>query len=715
MGHDNRKFSTVQHYAISHQGKVRKENQDAYGVFQNSLSDNSWSVYVVCDGMGGAKGGRVASALCLEAISKILKDIESPTIDDLVETIVKANKALFWHSKNDADLQGMGTTLVLFASLDSGCYSIHVGDSRLYRLRDNKLQILTRDHTYAQELIDSGTLSESSAKRSPISHLLTKAIGTEPKISPEVAKLEDISEGDIYLLSSDGLYAHLNRLNIEELILECLKDRNLKSDTKQLLEKITHTLIDETLSAGANDNTTILTLKSDKNAFISTEYHSQVSSVSGIDLDLKIFEENNEDSDLEESSISDAILHSASKAAEHTHESRSNAGTLFVSFLLGISLVLGLALWALVSSEGPSHTTERRISSKLNSAIQKIIEERALSNSKDRIYILDNPVLTDPLRSYGFMEEKYFEILAIPEKAPLITIEDEVIDEELNLEPIEWKEEKELVKSVKINLDAIPNSPSQARKPKELGNLEKIDLTNEKNILRESIWDIDLRLTALEISSTVEEETARADIISQKNGIEEDLDLTKMAIASIENRKHSMEAIAQSKSFDIMLSKTKELSRSENNIENLKQRYLTEVESTNFYAGLIKDAKNQLEIANRLASSNRNKKRLESLFRTEIKMVSRDNIEEFNEHIAVLTLLGELLEIESKRTSRALGIVGAYTKMNKDSKISIWESLIQRRNVLYSDYIIMEKSLPSEQELKAQLRFIQVEQERTKE
>ena len=442
MANSNDHSSNFLHYGITHQGKVRKENQDAYGVF----SKNSWSIFVVCDGMGGAKGGRVASSLCLEVISKALEEIESPTIEDLVTATTEANRVLFLVSRKDIDLQGMGTTLVLFASLDSGYYSIHVGDSRLYRLKNNHLQILTRDHTYAQELIDSGTLSESSAKRSPISHLLTKAVGTEPIINPEISKLEDLADSDILVLSSDGLYAHLNRQKIEELVLEKLDGKNLHTDSKIILESITKYLVDMTLAAGATDNTTVLSIMAGaESGKKSSAYSSFISGASGLRVNLADLE--NEDQN--DSSASRAILHSAHDAHSHKVGSSSSSGSLLATFLLGMSIILGFALWIVISHEEGSVPRETRISAKLNSAIKQILEERTASNSSERLVAPTNPVLMEPLHAYGFTQQKYLEISTIPNRAPEIVLGEHPLEEDLELAPIEWKSEKEMIEKIK--------------------------------------------------------------------------------------------------------------------------------------------------------------------------------------------------------------------------------------------------------------------------
>lgn len=678
------------HYGVSHKGKVRKENQDAYAVFLGP----EWSIYIVCDGMGGAKGGRVASSLCLELISKELEQINSPSIEDIVDSISKANRSLFLLSERDEALRGMGTTLVLFASLKDGNYSIHVGDSRLYCLKNNNLQILTRDHTYAQELIDSGTLSESSAKRSPISHLLTKAIGTEKAVEAEISKIEHLQSDDILILSSDGLYAHLNRKRIEELLLESI-EQNSKANNQDKIKEITDKLLQNTLLAGASDNTTILTIKPTDDPQKIAKFTSFISANSGIkNSDISSLE------DFATDPTSKAILNSAQAAAISHNVSNDNSYLTY--FLLGITITLGLALWGIVNHEENTDQQALRSSAKINQAIKQILEERKITH-KEPLTAPQSTLLLDSITAYGFTSEKFAEIFRLPLKAPEVTIGSDVLHEDLALAPIEWQSDREKIEAIKSKTSVTNNASNQGTTSSQLSPSEKVDLLNKKMDLVEAIWDIDFRISSLGIADKESEEKARTELADQKVLIEKDILSVKQINSVIAKKSIAANGNSHLLSVHELLNYAKGIPNKTNSIENLRQRYLSEEQNISFYSNLIKDSRSQFEMANRISSINQKMKYIEDQLREEIKTYNQSTSESTSEHLAVLSLLEDLMNREDRRISRSLGFIGAYTKLNNENKVSIWENLIQRRNELYSEHNLLEKSLPSEEEFKEQV------------
>jgi protein phosphatase len=646
--------------------------------------------------MGGAKGGRVASSLCLELISNEIEQISSPSIEDIVDTISKANRTLFLLSERDEALRGMGTTLVLFASLKDGNYSIHVGDSRLYCLKNNNLQILTRDHTYAQELIDSGTLSESSAKRSPISHLLTKAIGTEKTVEAEISKIEHLQSDDILILSSDGLYAHLNRKRIEELLLESI-EKNSNANNQSKIKEITDKLLEHTLLAGASDNTTILTIKPTKDPQKVTKFTSFISGNSGVkNSDISSLE------DFTTDPTSTAILNSAHAAAVKNDPNYRGNDSYLPYFLMGISITLGLALWGIVNHEENTDQQALRSSAKINQAIKQILEDRKITH-KEPLTTPQSTILLDSITAYGFTSEKYAEIFHLPLKAPEITIGSDVLHEDLALAPIEWQSDREKIEAIKSKTATTNSTSNQGTTSNQLSPSEKVDLLNKKMDLVEAIWDIDFRISSLGIADKESEEKARTELADQKVLIEKDILSVKQINSVIAKKSIAANRNSHLLSVHELLNYVKGIPNRTNSIENLRQRYLSEEQNISFYSNLIKDTKSQLEMANRISSINQKMKYIEDQLREEIKTYNQSTSESTSEHLAILSLLEDLMNREDKRISRSLGFIGAYTKLNNENKVSIWENLIQRRNELYSEYNLLEKSLPSEKEFKEQV------------
>lgn len=187
-------------------GRVRKRNEDSLAVDAR----RGWAV--LADGMGGYRGGDVASRMAVEAtLRRLDRDLVAP--DDGVPGRVAAVLAAAVHDANadiraeagrDHDLSGMGSTLVVAAFLADCVVTAHVGDSRMYRLRDGVLEQLTRDHTMLQELVDAGILAPEDVAHSQFRGLLTRGLGVAPRVQPEPGT-HSIRPGDVFLLCSDGL------------------------------------------------------------------------------------------------------------------------------------------------------------------------------------------------------------------------------------------------------------------------------------------------------------------------------------------------------------------------------------------------------------------------------------------------------------------------------------------------------------------------------
>lgn len=182
-------------------GRVRANNQDRAVVTEGLVA--------VADGMGGHRGGEVASTTALEALIRAWADTPAPQgPDDLSRAASTANRAVFQTAARDADLAGMGTTLTVLAAVRSGPDDVlaiaHVGDSRAYRLRGGELEQLTDDHSYVAELMRDGRLTAEQARTHSQRSIVTRAVGVEPHV--EVDLLEILpSPGHRYLLCSDGL------------------------------------------------------------------------------------------------------------------------------------------------------------------------------------------------------------------------------------------------------------------------------------------------------------------------------------------------------------------------------------------------------------------------------------------------------------------------------------------------------------------------------
>lgn len=193
-------------------GMVRSHNEDAIFVdAQNGLA-------VLADGMGGYNAGEVASGMAVMVLSNGIKEGMasvksndknpitglSPTMDLVKEQITVANTTIFEAAKSQPQCAGMGTTLVVTQFYNNQITVAHIGDSRLYRLRGEVFEQITKDHSLLQEQIDSGLITPEQARYSNNKNLVTRALGIDPMVEPEIHDYE-VQPGDLFLLCSDGL------------------------------------------------------------------------------------------------------------------------------------------------------------------------------------------------------------------------------------------------------------------------------------------------------------------------------------------------------------------------------------------------------------------------------------------------------------------------------------------------------------------------------
>lgn len=223
-------------------GRVRARNEDA--LFLQPLR----GIAAVADGMGGHAAGDVASRIAVDVLDDRTRELGPDPRTALVDAVRTAHNAIIKAARADPELQGMGTTLTaLRAHEEDGCLIAHVGDSRAYRWRDDKLVQLTRDQTWVQEQVEAGTISRERARTHPFSSVLTGALGTEDQ-DFDVQVLEPVCEpGDTFLLCSDGLNARLTDPEILTVLQAHAHD----------LDAAAHALVDAANEAGGPDNITV--------------------------------------------------------------------------------------------------------------------------------------------------------------------------------------------------------------------------------------------------------------------------------------------------------------------------------------------------------------------------------------------------------------------------------------------------------------------------
>lgn len=240
---------------ITDEGLVRDHNEDSIG------TDATLGLLVLADGMGGHKGGEVASAIAVDLILKSLREnlpeiaagqtdentgysLESMAVENAIKN---ANLKIFEAAQNNSKYEGMGTTVVVLVFYDNRITIAHVGDSRLYRMRDQSMEQMTRDHTLLQELVDRGFYTKKEANESLNKNLVTRAVGVNPTV--DIDLLEDIAlTDDLYLLCSDGLTDMIDDGLIEHTHL----------NYKDNLEKMNKELIKQAKDHGGKDNVSVM-------------------------------------------------------------------------------------------------------------------------------------------------------------------------------------------------------------------------------------------------------------------------------------------------------------------------------------------------------------------------------------------------------------------------------------------------------------------------
>ena len=231
----------------THTGMIRTGNEDSF------FSDLPRGLFVVADGMGGHAAGEVASDMAVRILSDELQDANAMT-DDVArervqQSLQRANAAIYQRTLTEVDKQGMGTTVCVLL-LHDGHYLIgHVGDSRVYMLRDGVLRQLTKDHSYVQEQVDAGVLTPEQARYHPYSNVITRCVGANTEVQPDLY-MGDVRRGDTFLVASDGLTGMVDDRRLAQLL-----------QSRATAQRVVDALIAEANGRGGLDNITAIVVR----------------------------------------------------------------------------------------------------------------------------------------------------------------------------------------------------------------------------------------------------------------------------------------------------------------------------------------------------------------------------------------------------------------------------------------------------------------------
>ena len=228
-------------------GLIRKQNEDSIAVIEPDT-------FIVADGMGGQAAGEVASRMLIETVRNELNAAALPWNEETLKAaILKANENILYEARKNSEYEGMGTTATILhiaqpqesqpQIITQRAFYAHVGDSRLYKLEQDRLRQITSDHSYVEDLVRQGEITEEEARRHPMKNVLTQAVGAVDNLDIEVGSFK-VKRGDLFLLCTDGL---TNMVNDEEIF-------NILHSTKNPADD----LIAAALSHGGKDNISVI-------------------------------------------------------------------------------------------------------------------------------------------------------------------------------------------------------------------------------------------------------------------------------------------------------------------------------------------------------------------------------------------------------------------------------------------------------------------------
>ncbi|MBE6951589.1 MAG: Stp1/IreP family PP2C-type Ser/Thr phosphatase [Ruminococcaceae bacterium] len=225
----------MEYWGLSDTGRVRAQNQDAFRIEE---LDRHTVLAVVCDGMGGAKSGNIASRLAIDVfVDEVVRSYKSSMnqeqLEQLLQGAVKlANFTVYDQAQQFEDFAGMGTTLVAALLSGKNATVVNVGDSRCYHITREDIRRITVDHSLVQMMVDRGDLTAEEARDYPGKNYITRAVGTEPTVESDVFAIR-VERGDALLLSSDGLH---NEVDDQEILFEVVHGVNNDNCCQRLLD-----------------------------------------------------------------------------------------------------------------------------------------------------------------------------------------------------------------------------------------------------------------------------------------------------------------------------------------------------------------------------------------------------------------------------------------------------------------------------------------------
>jgi serine/threonine protein phosphatase PrpC len=241
----------IQHASLSDRGKVRENNEDSHGHVvpeDEAVLDERGALFIVADGMGGHRGGEIASGLAVRTISNAYyASAEGDVVKTLVAAFEQANTSILDKAAANATLFGMGTTCTAVVIRRARAYVAHVGDSRAYLYREGSIRQITQDHSLVAEMVRSGIISEEDARTHPKRHVITRSMGVQESVVTDTLEGSlEVRAGDTFLLCSDGLTSYANDDDLAQALEGSTPDDTCRA------------LVDLANERGGRDNITVV-------------------------------------------------------------------------------------------------------------------------------------------------------------------------------------------------------------------------------------------------------------------------------------------------------------------------------------------------------------------------------------------------------------------------------------------------------------------------
>ena len=694
---------------VSDVGVKRTENQDAFSVAHSRHA----SLFVIADGMGGARGGATASALAASIVGLEAFDRSGNiTVDSFRRVIEQANLAIHARSSRDRDLKGMGTTIAALAFVEDKVIVASVGDSRVYMLSGQDFKQITKDHTFVQELVEKGAIKAEEASQHPISHMLTRSLGPVDKVNVDVKELDNgIKPRDRFLICSDGLYNHVTPEEINEQL------------SQGSPEEVCQVLLKMALERGGSDNVTIQVIEVLE--LDNPSYVFPLPTADKIEINLLGKWEQRElgseaDPEYDLVTSEEVLATQENKPAVMDYEFEESNSLKFYVAGTFIAILLTFFIWSNATQDNIQSTAE--LEEKTNIKQEEVFEEKIPES--EQVLLTENETTVDLATPEN--SELVIETEEVKESTGLENIEtplpydsqlvDKVVQQANNLnvneapevnipnklvpadQPIVWENEE-------LKLEKIKNTDEQEKKPEVKLELAK-DIAGQleqKKEIRKKISDIDYKLQLLIPEFKKEQELK----------LTNETDEAKIAIQAIDDQAYKIEQELSAwqgiKDVYDQSSFLEYLEKASNSSESIKKIFLEYQTIDQDYKNAVKmwhENPRDLSRASEMGAKARKRDEYFKSMQEKVKKAVDFEMLKVLERLAEKAVEKSNSEALLQSISRKKGYLQASFELDSPRALEMKKQYLSEREHLILKLEKIQESLPDENELEIQKKQI---------